>query len=125
MCLQMPLRSDRTIEGEAVTWAAERQFVPDGAIVRLGNRESPGSPRTSGCLVTKSGHCDLGFLSGFPDPDEPNQGASNVTYRFHAIMRKIESAIVFSDEKTWFFVIFVLVVLGAFFLKGMGLKKAY
>ncbi len=48
-----------------------------------------------------------------------------MTSRLNSIFRQIESAIVFSDEKTWFAVIFILVVLGVFFMKGFGLKKSY
>ena len=44
--------------------------------------------------------------------------------RVYGIARTIENAILYSDTKTWFVVIFALVVLGAFFMKGFGLKKS-
>lgn len=45
--------------------------------------------------------------------------------RIGGIARGIERMILYSDMKTWFVIIFALVILGAFFMKGFGLKKGY
>lgn len=45
--------------------------------------------------------------------------------RIGGIARSIERMILYSDMKTWFVIILVLVILGTFFMKGFGLKKSY